>query len=297
VPGYVFYDENRNNVADPDETIRFGDVDVEVSGRSGVSAQSTGQFDVQGVPAGTYPIGIRTPSLPAFFVAGASPTVQVPGTARTPVPVALPIGSNSPWVYLSEGDSISQGQGSSDGRGYRTILEARLEAYYGRSVGTFYRGNGGGTTEDGANRIARDLSLLTPAYTLLLWGTNDWNTCGDPRSCFTVPNLRTMVREVKRSGGLPMVATILPANVGFNGNAPASRNVWVADANALIRTMAQEEGAAVVDLYAVFMRQASLAPLFVDHVHPNPAGHQLIAQTFFEAITRPRSLAASDSLF
>jgi lysophospholipase L1-like esterase len=294
VSGFVYWDENRNNVADADETIRLGEVEVEIAGRSGVSAQQTGRFEVQGVPAGTLPVGVRAPSLPPFFVAGAPAAAQVPGSAPVPVPVALPIGGNTPFVYLAEGDSISQGQGSSDGRGYRVLLESRLEAYYGRQVATYYRGNGGGTSEEGAARIARDLRLLTPAYTLVMWGTNDWNSCGDPRSCFTVENLRTIVREVKAAGSLPMVATIPPANVGFDGNAPPARNAWVAEANTLIRAMAQQEGAQLVDVNAAFLRQPSLSALFVDHVHPNPAGHRLIADTFFEAITKPRSLTASD---
>ncbi len=297
VSGFVFYDENRNGSVDPDETIRLGEVEIDIAGRTGLSVQTTGQFEVQGVPAGTHVPSIRTPSLPPFFVPGGSVTVQAPAASRTAVPVALPIGQNKPFVYLAEGDSISQGQGSRDGKGYRVILEARLEAYYGRGVGTYYRGSGGGTSEDGAARISRDLGLLTPAYTLMAWGTNDWNSCGDPKTCFTVPSLRAMVRDVKSAGSLPFVATILPANVGYNDNAPPSRNEWVAEANALIRTMAREEGAFVVDLHAAFMREPSLSPLFVDHVHPSPAGHQLMAQTFFEAITRPRSLAQSDSYF
>jgi lysophospholipase L1-like esterase len=93
------------------------------------------------------------------------------------------------------------------------------------------------------------------------------------------------------------VATIIPANVGYDDNAPASRNAWVAEANGLIKAMASEEGAFVVDLHAAFMRAPNLSSLFIDHVHPNPAGHQLIAQTWFDAITRPRSVSTADSSY
>jgi lysophospholipase L1-like esterase len=294
VAAFLFDDENRNNLADADETIRFGDVEVEIAGRVGRSNSATGEVIVPGVPAGTYPVTIRTASLPPFFVAGGALAAQVPSTTETPLPVVLPIGQNVPFRYLASGDSISQGNGSADGRGYRVILESLLEDYYGRSVSTFYRGAGGGSSADGAGRIARDLQLIEPAYTLIAWGTNDWNSCGDPRSCFTIPSLRSIVREVKRASSLPCVATILPANVGYDDRAPASRNVWVAEANDLIRAMAREEGAVVVDLHAAFMRAPSLSSLFVDHVHPNPAGHQLIAETYFETLTRPRSLSGSN---
>lgn len=270
-------------------------MEVEVAGRVGRSNSTTGAVVVHGVPAGAYPVVVRSASLPPFFATDSPVTAQVPNPTETPIPVALPIGLNEPFRYLAEGDSISQGTGSADGRGYRTILEARLEDYYGRSASTFYRGNGGGTSADGAARIARDLQLLTPAYTLIAWGTNDWNWCGDPRSCFTIPSLRSIIRAVKQANSLPCVATILPANVGYDENAPASRNVWVAEANDLIRAMASEEGAVVVDLHAAFMRAPNLSSLFIDHVHPNPAGHELIAETFFASLTRPRSLSGASS--
>jgi lysophospholipase L1-like esterase len=297
VAAFLYLDENRNNVVDGDEDIRLADVEIEVAGRVGRSSGTTGAVVVPGVPAGAHPVTIRTTSLPPFFVAGGVVTAQVPSTTETPLPVALPTGQNVPFRYLASGDSISQGVGSADERGYRFMLEARLEAYYHRSVSTFYRGGGGGSSADGANRIARDLQLLEPAYTLIAWGTNDWNSCGSPSTCFTIPSLRSIVREVKKVNSLPCVATILPANVGYDGRAPASRNVWVAEANDLIRAMAREEGAVVVDLHAAFMKAPSLSALFVDHVHPNPDGHELIAKTYFETLTRPRSLSGAASLF
>jgi lysophospholipase L1-like esterase len=295
VTAFLFDDENGNNLADPDETIRFGDVEVEIAGRVGRSNGTTGAVVVPGVPAGAYPVTVRTASLPPFFVPGGGLTAQVPSPTETPIPVTLPIGHNVPFRYLASGDSISQGTGSEDGKGYRVILEALLEDYYGRSVSTYYRGSGGGSSADGAVRIARDLQLLEPAYTLIGWGTNDWNSCGDPHTCFTIPSLRSIVREVKKANSLPCVATILPANVGYDDRAPASRNVWVAEANDLIRTMAREEGAVVVDLNGAFMKAPSLSSLFVDHVHPNPDGYHLIAQTYFETLTRPRSLSGASS--
>jgi len=297
VAAFLYFDENRNNVPDGDEDIRLGDVEIEIAGRVGRSNGANGAVVVPGVPAGAHPVNIRIASLPPFFVAGGAVTAQVPSTTEIPLPVALPIGQNVPFRYLASGDSISQGEGSADERGYRVILEARLEAYYHRSVSTFYRGSGGGSSADGATRIARDLQLLEPAYTLIAWGTNDWNSCGSPSTCFTIPSLRSIVREAKKANSLPCVATILPANVGYDSRAPASRNVWVAEANELIRAMAREEGAVVVDLNAAFMRAPSLSDLFVDHVHPNPTGHQLIAQTYFETLTRPRSVSGAGSVF
>jgi lysophospholipase L1-like esterase len=293
VAAVVYFDENRNNVLDSSETIRLGEVQVEVGGRIGVSEASTGRVSITGVPGGVFTANLQASSLPPFFVSGAAVSVTVPSDAVPGIPVALPIGSNTPFEYLVAGDSIAQGTGAADGRAFRNLLQARLAAFYERSVSTFYRGGGGGTTEDGATRMARDLQILRPAYTLIAWGTNDYNVCADPVSCFTVANLRAMVREAKSAGSLPVVETILPCNVGYDVRAPASRNVWVAQANDLIRAMARDEGALLVDTYAVFMKQPDLSALFVDHVHPNQTGHQLIADTFFAALTKPRSTTSA----
>jgi len=293
VSAVVYFDENRNNVLDPSETIRLGGVQVEVGGRTGASDAATGRVSIAGVPGGVFTANVQAASLPPFFVAGAAVSLTVPSDAVPPIPVALPIGSNAPFEYLVSGDSIAQGTGAADGRAFRNLLQARLAAYYGRAVSTYYRGGGGGTTEDGASRIARDLQLLQPAYTLIAWGTNDWNVCADPAACFTVANLRAMVRAVKATNSLPVVETILPCNAGYDVRAPASRNVWVSQANDLIRAMAREEGALLVDTYAAFMKPPDLSALFVDHVHPNQTGHQLIADTFFDALTKPRSATST----
>jgi lysophospholipase L1-like esterase len=289
----VYYDVNRNNVLDPEETVRLFDVDLEIGGGTGRTEARTGQATVQGVPAGAHQVVVQPSSLPPFFAPGATTTVVAPQTEEAFIPVALPIGQNNPFWYLATGDSITKGTGSDDETGYRSILLSRLREYYDRSVSMFYRGRGGGTSMDGAVRTAPDISLLQPAYALIGWGTNDWNICGAPATCDTVPNLRSMVRDVKAGNSLPCVATLLPTNVGYDGRATEARNEWVAEMNDLIKAMAIEEGALVVDLHAAFMGAGSLSDLFVDHVHPNPRGYDLIAETWFNALTRPRALNPS----
>jgi lysophospholipase L1-like esterase len=289
----VFYDVNRNNVLDPDETVRLFDVELEIGGGTGRTEVGTGQATVQGVPAGTHQVVVQPSSLPPFFAAGTPVTVVAPQTEEAFIPVALPIGQNLPFRYLATGDSITKGVGSDNEMGYRSILLSRLREYYGVPVSMFYRGRGGGPSADGAGRTPRDLDLLQPAYALIGWGTNDWNGCGSPPTCDTVSNLRSIVGDVKAANSLPCVATLPPANVGFDARAPESRNEWVAEMNDLIKAMALEEGALVVDLHAAFMGAGSLSDLFVDHVHPNPRGYELIAETWFNALTRPRSLNPS----
>ncbi len=292
VTASVYYDQNRNNSVDADEGVRLGDVVLQIGSASGRTETATGRAVVQGVPAGTHPIVVQLSSLPPFFMPGNQVTIDVPRSGEVFVPVALPIGRNNLFRYLVSGDSISQGVGSDNEAGFRPRLQSRLSGHYHVSASMFYRGGGGGTSDDGAVRIARDLGLLEPAYTLIGWGTNDWNGCGPPATCRTVSNLRSLIRDVKLAESLPCVATILPPNVGYDSLAPPSRGQWVVEMNALIKAMAQEEGALVVDLHAAFMR-AGPSGLFVDHVHPNSRGYEVIADAWFDALTRPRSVGAA----
>jgi lysophospholipase L1-like esterase len=45
-----------------------------------------------------------------------------------------------------------------------------------------------------------------------------------------------------------------------------------------------------------FLAAGDLPRLFSDHVHPNDAGYQLIAQTFFEAIAHGRATPNSTAV-
>jgi lysophospholipase L1-like esterase len=105
-----------------------------------------------------------------------------------------------------------------------------------------------------------------------------------------VDNLRLIVQAVKAFRSLPFLATIPPANPALN---PESRNKWVADVNNLVRPMAREQGAFLVDVEKSFLGQGDITKLFSDHVHPNDAGYQLISQTFFEAIAHGKATPTS----
>ena len=290
VVAVVYYDVNRNNVLDPDETVRLDNVELDIGGGSGRTEVGTGRAVVQGVPAGNHTIVIQPSSLPPFFVGGAPVTIDVPRNEDVLVPVALPIGPNFPFRYLSSGDSISKGESSSDEMGYRSIFLPRLRGYYEVPVSMFYRGRGRGPSSDGAGRMQYDLDNLHPAYALIGWGTNDWNLGCAPSACDTIDNLRSMVRDVKAADSLPCVATLIPPNVGNDPRAPESRGEWVVEMNELIRAMAREEGALVVDLHAAFMNAGGPSALIVDHVHPNDRGYEVMAEAWFRALTQPRSL-------
>jgi hypothetical protein len=88
-----------------------------------------------------------------------------------------------------------------------------------------------------------------------------------------------------------VLATIIPCNTGYDARTPPERNLWVSDMNDLIRPMAKEEGALLVDLFAAFMAVPDFHTLFADHVHPNDAGYQVMTDAWFKAITEPATAA------
>ena len=294
VNSVVFYDENGNGALDGTEAVRLQQVDVVVGAVSAKSGAG-GQAVVAGVKAGAQTVAIRTESLPPYFVPTVPLPVQVPqagGEVR--LSVRLPIGDNLPNVYLAFGDSLTVGEGSSDGNGYRIKLQSRLIGSLGRAQ-VIDGGKSGSDSRVGAARIPGKTGLAhQPAYSLILYGTNDWNDCqsSPPANCFTIDSLQTIVDEVKARQSIPVLATLPPVNPAVN----PGRNVWHDQMNELIKALARSEGAILADVNAAFKAKGSLPALFSgdpNGVHPNDAGYDVMADAFFKAITGARSPSAS----
>jgi acyl-CoA thioesterase-1 len=288
VTAVVFYDRNGNGVMEPGDHA-IPDVDVVIAGKTGRSAVGSGAATVANVSPGPHEVTLRAESVPPFFRAGALPAVQAPSDAPVQIGLTLPIGNNHPDVYVAFGDSITRGEGASTAQSYPARLQARLIAHFGDA---FVNNRGGDATNsfEGVERFRRNVPANEPAYVLILYGTNDWNDppCQDiTPECQTVPNLRQMVRMARAEGTLPFLATIIPSNPALS---PQGRNDWIDVTNGQIKAMAAAEGAFVVDLNQAFKNQPSLAALYSDHIHPNPAGYDLIAQGFFEAIAHGRAV-------
>jgi lysophospholipase L1-like esterase len=294
VSGFVYYDEDGDGALDPEEQVRLPDVVVSLGSRTGRSADR-GQFVVSGVTAGSYTARVEEGSLPPFFQSGeVSVSATTSGASEVAVPVTLTLGWNRPNYYLAFGDSITAGEGASNGYAYTAQLSDRITGYWGRAD-VAVDGLPGSRT-DKTDRLGASLNRFRPAWTLILYGTNDWNDgrCrGDGFPCYTIDNLRFMVGLVKSTDSKPVLGTIPPVNPAFTDRQPEERNAWVKQMNALIRPLAAQEGAALADVEAEFLAQPALEALFSDHVHPNNDGHALVAQAFFKAVTGPRSATAS----
>ena len=293
VTATVFYDQNGNGQLDGNENARVPGVDVVIGTGTGKSAAGSGQAVVSGIQAGTLDVALRNESVPYYFQSAASATISVPGTTEVRVPLTLPIGSNHPNLYLGMGDSITAGDGSSDGLGYGVKLQNLLGPHFARAeVRTW--GREGDSSAETAQVTRNTLRSFNPAYTLILLGTNDWHeqTCQSrpPTSCYTIESLREIIGDVKRWQSLPVLGTVPPVNPALT---PESRNRWNDELNVAIKALGQQEQVLVADINAEMKSGGNLAALFDDDVHPNDAGYQLLAQAWFKAITRGRAASAS----
>jgi len=284
----AFLDENRNGQLDGPESIRIPGVEITFGAASGRTAAPTGEVALN-VVSTAQSLSVATSSLPPYHRAPETAVVTPPASGPLNVPVTLPLGAGAaPGVVLAFGDSITNGQsGVGDGRGYSGQLERMLGAHFGRAL-VINDGVDSSSSERGDSRILDSLTGGRPAFTLILYGTNDWADarCQSP-PCFTVDSLRSMVRKVKAQGGFPFVGTLLMTNVGTDFRATPQRNSWIVAMNAEIRRMAVEEDVVLADLHRAFeLSPLQNSELFADYIHPSAAGYRLLAETWFTAITR-----------
>jgi lysophospholipase L1-like esterase len=291
----AFYDENGNGLLDLSEGVRLPGISVVAAGRNGQTAGS-GEVRFDALPTGSQSVSVEPGSLPPFYAPPGPLSVTLPRSGPLNLPVTLPIGGNEPNTYLAFGDSVTEGFRSEDGRGWVGRLDEMLGAHFGEAT-VINDGLAATRTIDAAARIGASLGAYAPAYTLIFYGVNDYNEpdCRRNPPCYTIDSLRSVVRDVIAAESLPFIATITPSNTGFDFRTPPFRNQLVALQSELIRELAAEEGAVLVDLEEAFLAYGAPqdSGLLFDHVHPNDTGYQVIADTFFEAIVHGAVPAAA----
>jgi lysophospholipase L1-like esterase len=174
-------------------------------------------------------------------------------------------GSNDPNRYLVMGDSISEGGSFS--------WPSRLSGMLGKEVVNMARG--GEMAVEGRGRVDGLLARYQPGYLLIYYGAND--VIMGVSSTRLVDSLRYMVQAAKASQTIPVVATLTPmtdVHSIFDGGVDA--------VNPMIVQMCGEEGCAVVRLDQAFGDGAGY--LQSDGLHPNDAGQQLIADSFYDVL-------------
>ena len=296
VSGFVFYDENGNGLLDPNETVRLPGVTVAIGSRTGTTTAG-GRFTLDAVPQGAQAASVQPGALPAYFTPGAAVSVVVPQSGGDlALPAVLALGTNERSnVYMAFGDSITFGDGSSNGGGYRDPLVADLRAYWGKVSEMYNDGQEATKSNRGEARIAASLRSRRPAYVLILYGTNDYNDaeCRNTPPCYTIDSLRSMIVQTREVGAFPVLGTIPPVNPAYVDKGADARNAWVTQMNGFVRAMAAQERVALAEVYGDLLRQPSLQTLFADDKHPNDAGYAVLSQSFFNAITKPVGATSS----
>lgn len=209
-------------------------------------------------------------------------------------PMVFGVGGNDPRVIVAFGDSITVGQDSTDGKGYRSILERKL-ARAGRSgLRIVNEGIGGTFARDGAARIGEVLERDRPAALLLMYGTNDQGR-GLPQELFqaeavpTSEHLRRIIVDARANRTLVVLATLPPVC----GQSRQAQRANIVTMNDKIRELGTEMalndfGVMLVDPWQDML--AAAPPDGCDLIsrvsnnHPNDAGYAVLAESFYSAL-------------
>jgi lysophospholipase L1-like esterase len=231
--------------------------------------------------------------------AGAGGTAGSAGTTPfSPCPT-----NGSPCAIMPLGDSITWGYGSTTGGGYRVGIFSRAVAanrsltFVGSQLTgpatvngrTFPKENEGhsGYSIDNSSQSSGIAGVLTdgaiatykPNVILLMIGTNDMHEAIDLANAPT--RLGNLLDQITADApeALIVVATIIPANGAQN----TPTQTYNAAIPGVVRPRATKGKHIVsVDMYAAL--KAWSTSIYKDSEHPNDAGYDLMAATWYPAI-------------
>jgi lysophospholipase L1-like esterase len=190
------------------------------------------------------------------------------------LPTSTP--AQAPTRVACVGDSITYGYTLSDRKAdtYPSVLQDLLGSDF--KVGNF--GDSGTTVQASGDQpwraqVAHSQYLaFTPNIVVIMLGTNDAKPYNWSKARF-VNDYHALIAEFRRLGAEVYVATP-PAVIP-----PGAFDIQAAVVNdevvPLVRQIAADANAPLIDVHAAFENQPSLLP---DRVHPNAAGARLIAQ-------------------
>jgi acyl-CoA thioesterase I len=235
------------------------------------------------------------------------------------------------WNCLVTGDSISKGVVYDEATGKYSILEANYVSLVQRKLKNIVRNVSrfGSTLPRGRGRLAREIATEKPDIVLLEYGGNDcdfdWNEIAAHPEVAHEPNtdlalfestLTETVETLKEEGIVPVLMTLPPLDadkflkwVSRNDQgAEGSILKWLGSVtpiywwqerySSMISRVAEKTKTRSIDIRGAFLREEDFPGLICkDGIHPNAAGHRVIAEAVLDYISSdyPFMLAESPS--
>lgn len=166
--------------------------------------------------------------------------------------------------------------------GYPTDLQALLGN--GSLVGNF--GVSGSTVSLGSiepymhENATAVAASFQPNIVVILLGTNDARADVYPYTGNFTADYKLLISQFQQQESHPKIYLAIPPPV-YENSINISSSHLTEDIIPLVRQVAQENGLPLIDTYTPLLNHPDY---FVDGVHPNPTGAQVIAQTIYQAI-------------
>jgi lysophospholipase L1-like esterase/fibronectin type 3 domain-containing protein len=182
--------------------------------------------------------------------------------------VTIPVSRKD--ICVAMGDSITVGDGATS---YANSYVPLLSTRWAKTI--LNEGVGGAYSSYGAATIDDLLYQHNPRYITIYFGTNDAGLM-DPD--LSIADLQYIIERAKENGTIPVIATLGPCFGDW-----AWRKPYMIDLSQRIRQLAASEGIACADIEAALGWNKSY---MANSLHPNDAGHSIIADTFYKALTQ-----------
>jgi len=165
----------------------------------------------------------------------------------------------------------------------------------------------GNTTRNALGRLNRDVIFRQPDIVTIFFGINDsavdvWKGATEPRVPLTEygANLGEMIAAIRLAGAIPILLTPNPVawtpellklygRAPYRPDDPDGWNVELKQYATAVRQIAVDKHVLLVDVDQIFRDYAAepghhLDDLLLDGMHPNDAGHRLIAEGILKDI-------------
>lgn len=178
------------------------------------------------------------------------------------------------------------------GKGYVTMVEALLlSTYPERGIRIVNVGTSGNTVKDLAARWDKDVIALKPDFLSVCIGVNDvWRQFDLPRQTeihVGLPQYEETYDALLTRTRPTLQGLVLMTPFFIEPNPADAMRARMDQYGAVVKKLAQKHNAVFVDTQAAFdavLTHMHSAALAWDRVHPNQAGHMVLARAFLNAI-------------